>query len=83
MPAPDIEAVWTEEAEEQLLGKRVVGVRYLSAAESLELGWFKRCLLIEFEDGTRLYPSSDDEGNCPGAFLGEDSHGGDFRIPIL
>jgi len=63
------EAYWTEVAAKQLLGKKIVGVRYLSLEESNELGWGTRCVVIQLDDGNLIYPSSDDEGNGPGSWF--------------
>ena len=83
MPRKDVEAHWTKEADTALTGKKVKAVRYLSKAEADQLGWHSRPLVIEFEDGTLLFPSRDDEGNDGGALLGQKPGGGDLTFPVL
>jgi hypothetical protein len=64
------EAYWTEVASKQLLGRKIVKVRYLSLEESEELGWDgTRCVVIQLDDGTLIFPSQDDEGNGPGVLF--------------
>ncbi len=64
-----IEKKWTKVAQKQLLGKKIVRVRYMSKHEASGLGWFNRCVVIELDDGNVIYPSSDDEGNEAGALF--------------
>jgi hypothetical protein len=63
------EAYWTEVASKQLLGKKIIGVRYLKPKETTQLGWDARTVVIQLDDGNLIYPSQDDEGNGPGAWF--------------
>lgn len=60
---------WTEIAREQLLGRKIVRVRYLTPAEAEDLGWFSRPLVIHLDDGNLVFASADDEGNDGGALF--------------
>ena len=60
---------WTREAEAQLLGRRIIKVRYMTDAEMRDLEWGHRALVLILDDGNLIYPASDDEGNGPGAFF--------------
>ena len=60
---------WTTEAKKQLLGKKIVAVRYMTAKEQDELGWMSRAVVVELDDGNLIYPSRDDEGNDAGALF--------------
>lgn len=52
-------------------------VRQMTDAELKHEGWNhyhgKTPTIIVFEDGTKIYPSKDPEGNGPGALFGIDS----------
>ena len=50
-----------------LLGKRIVGVRYLTQEETEASGWYSSPIVIELDDGSSLIPQQDDEGNDGGA----------------
>jgi hypothetical protein len=63
------EITWTEIAREQLLGKKIVGVRYMTKEEADQLGWDNRPIVLLLDDGIAIYPSQDDEGNGPGALF--------------
>lgn len=59
-----------------LLGKTIKRVRYMNDKEAEHMGWTSRPLVIEFTDGTFIWPQCDDEGNDGGAmyYLGQDDH---------
>lgn len=75
------EAYWTEVASKQLLGRKIVAVRYLSLEEATELGWNERPVVIQLDDGNLIYPSQDEEGNGPGALF--TNNNSDSVIPVL
>ncbi|MCP4437092.1 MAG: hypothetical protein GY913_21680 [Proteobacteria bacterium] len=62
---------WTDYAAKHLLGRTIVGVRYLTKAEAEDLGWHRASLVIVLDDNTILFPSSDDEGNSAGVLFGQ------------
>ncbi len=59
-----------------IVGKRVLDVRPLTAAELSDLAWDDSSgtipLVIFFEDGKALIPSMDPEGNGPGHLFIDD-----------
>lgn len=63
-------ARWDREARSLLVGRTIVAARYMTAEECDLLGWHKRCVVIELDDGTKILPSMDDEGNGAGSLLG-------------
>jgi hypothetical protein len=63
------ETYWTGIAQAQLLGRKIVQVRYLSQEEADDLGWTERPVVIHLDDGNIILPSSDDEGNNAGAMF--------------
>ena len=65
----------------QLLGKKIVEVRYLSQEEADDLGWEERCVVIHLDDGNIILPSSDDEGNSAGAMFTNDTK--NPTLPVL
>tara|TARA_R110002020_G_scaffold113252_5_gene260567 strand:+ start:2639 stop:2878 length:240 start_codon:yes stop_codon:yes gene_type:complete len=52
-----------------LIGKQITHVRYMSNKESNDFGFYKRPLIIYFDDDSILIPQSDDEGNDGGAMF--------------
>lgn len=64
------EDTWTTYAENRLLGQHVSMVRYLSKEEAESMGWDTRPLVIQFGDGSIVFPSKDDEGNGAGTMFG-------------
>lgn len=63
---------WLGVASKQLLGKRIVKVRYMSQEEVDELGWNSRPVVIQLDDGNLVWPSRDDEGNDAGSLFTND-----------
>ena len=58
---------WKSAARKALVGRRIVGVDYLTAEETGEMMWSNSAVVLILDDGTALYPMSDDEGNDAGA----------------
>lgn len=79
----DTEKYWTAEANKQLKGKTIKRVRYLTTEEMNDSMWYKRCVVIEFTDGTLAYPVMDDEGNDSGVIYGQTPKGKQFILPSL
>lgn len=65
----DVVARWTRDVAKVLVGRKIVGVRYLTNEEKDELGWHARAVVLELDNGVLVYPSQDDEGNGPGALF--------------
>jgi len=64
-----------------LVGKVVKDVRPMTKAEMESEYWDDRPpTVIVFEDGTKLYPSRDEEGNGPGCLFGENEGGKKFAL---
>ena len=63
-------------------GKTITGCRPMTIDELVEEGWEADdfCMVIELNDGTRIYPSRDMEGNGPGVFFGTTTEGDQFGI---
>ena len=84
MTIKDPTAHWTKEARKHLVGRRITEVRYLSEAESNALGWDGcRAIVLVLDNGALFFPSSDDEGNRPGALFGQDTDSGEVTLPVL
>ena len=60
---------WTKTAEKQLLGRKIVKVRYMSKEEAEDMDWSSRPVVLQLDDGNIIYPSKDDEGNDGGALF--------------
>lgn len=54
-------------AAKHLVGKTITSIDYMSEKECENNGWNKSGVIIGLDDGTYLYPLSDDEGNEVGA----------------
>jgi hypothetical protein len=60
---------WANIASDQLLGRRIVGVRYMTIPEMQQQFWQSRALVIELDDGNLIFPVADSEGNEPGVLF--------------
>ena len=56
------------DVEKHLVGKKIVGIRYLTEAEMKASYWYSRCPVLILDDGTIVLPLSDEEGNEGGVF---------------
>ena len=65
-----------------LLGKTIKRIRPMTEAECQALYWFTPGIVIEFEDGTTLYASQDEEQNGPGVFCGHFPDGAFFGMYV-
>lgn len=77
--------LWEEQAKKVLLGKKIVMVRYMTEEEMQETGFQNVGIVIELNDGTIIWPTSDNEGNNSGAIhfaINSDSQK-DYVIPNL
>ena len=63
---------WTLEAENLLKGLTVTRVRYMSDDEVEHFGWDYKGVVIQFDNGLAIFPSSDDEGNSAGSLFTTD-----------
>lgn len=79
---PDsIENKWTNIANKMLVGRKIVGTRYLTKAEKESLGWHSRPIVLILDDGTLIFPATDDEGNDGGALFTTNKQ--DPVIPLI
>jgi hypothetical protein len=62
-----------------LICRKIVGARNLSLREQNDAGWHFPAVVLILDDGTELWPSSDEEGNSAGCLFGV-MNGHDFRI---
>jgi hypothetical protein len=58
-----------------LVGRTIVAVRKMTTAEAKKEGWDLSWVhgappVIVLDDGQKVYPSQDEEGNGPGALFG-------------
>ena len=65
-----------------LVGRRIVEVRAMSAPELEAEGWppDETVPVLVLDNGTLLFPSRDDEGNGPGALFGATARKQGFRV---
>jgi hypothetical protein len=60
---------WEKIACDQLLGKKIVKVRYLGVNDLKNLGWSDSSVAFQLDDGNWIFASRDDEGNGAGSFF--------------
>ena len=73
---------WTTHAERALLNKRIIKVEYMPAKEAEDYMWDNRPITFMLDDGTRVIPQADDEGNDGGAvWFG--THNEESIMPVL
>jgi hypothetical protein len=63
------EQYWTRTANRLLLNRKIVKVRYMSDEECEAIGFSSKCVVMQLDNGTLIYPSMDDEGNDAGALF--------------
>ena len=78
-----IRKIWDKKAQDFFVGKKIVGVRYLTEKEMTKFfgeedwGSDKVPLAFYFDDDSWAFPTMDDEGNDGGALL---TSTGDFPV---
>ena len=77
----NIEKRWTKIAENILLNRKIVKIRYMSEEETDEMYWHCSPICMQLHSGVWIYPSSDDEGNDGGALFTTDDK--ESCIPVL
>jgi len=83
MSKENIELQWTSYARTRLVGKKVKNVRYVTQEEAESMDWYSRPLVIEFTDGSLIFPSMDDEGNNGGALFGQGKDNVEWTFPVI
>ena len=73
---------WEQKISKQLLGKKIVEVRWMTKKEADENYWNYQPVLLILNDGTALCPMSDDEGNNAGALCHLGTEGEEI-IPVM
>lgn len=81
MTSKTVEMRWTMIAMNQLRGKTIKTVRYMSEEEAKDHMWSFRPLAIFFTDGSFILPMADDEGNDGGALYTSDEK--EPIIPVI
>jgi len=75
MPTKPFAELTTTEREQYfidqsgLVGKTIKSVKYMTQREATQRGWSGRCVVLTLNDGTKVYPQMDDEGNGPGCLI--------------
>lgn len=83
---PSTEQRWTKFAADRLVGRTIKSVSYMTDEERELQGWYQKPLVIELDDGSVLFPISDDEGNGPGSlvfFNNAGDNAGEALIPVI
>lgn len=79
----EIRTKLTKEASDILLGRTIKHVRYMTPEEMEWIGWWKCPVVMILDNGTIIYPSTDDEGNDGGAIHYSTKDGNGSCIPVL
>ena len=58
---------WEESISKQLVGRKIVEVRWMTKEEADESYWDYQPVILILDDGTSIFPMSDDEGNSAGS----------------
>lgn len=74
---------WEKEANDVLLNKTIVEVRYLTDEEMEMMGWYKRPLSFILNDGTICFLSQDDEGNDGGVMFFQNDEHPNGVLPVI
>ncbi len=74
---------WEKYGTKHLKGKTIVDVRYLTDEEMKGMSWYNKCIVLELNDGSLLFPSRDDEGNGAGALFGQSSDNESLKFPVI
>jgi hypothetical protein len=77
----DYKKDWGERCAKHLVGKTIKKVGYLTEKEKESMYWHTTSLVIEFTDGSYIFPMTDDEGNGAGALA--TSFEGLETIPVI
>lgn len=70
-------------ASDNLVGKKVTAVRYMTDEEVEDMGWNSKALVIQLDDSSIIFPSRDDEGNDAGALFGQTKDGEELTFPVI
>jgi hypothetical protein len=71
---------WMNYAEERLVGRTIKSVDWLP--EDKDEPHFKRPIILHLDDGSYIFPTSDDEFNDGGALYGQSGDGDDWVFPV-
>jgi len=63
-----------------LQGRTIETVRPMTSDEQDVEGWSRPATVIVLDDGTKIYPSRDQEGNGPGVIFGISAAGEGFGL---
>lgn len=74
---------WEGQANDVLLNKTIVSVRYLTDEEMEMMGWYKRPVAFTLNDGTVCFLSQDDEGNDGGVLFFQTEKDPNGVLPVL
>ena len=73
---------WNKQAKKDLLGRKIVQVKYVDSEEAKSYMLYKRPISFTLDNGTRLMVQQDDEGNDGGALWYGNKDGEDL-LPVL
>jgi hypothetical protein len=59
-----------KKTDDHVIGHKIVQVRPMTEKEMQEQYWDRPATVIVLDNGTKLYPSRDEEGNDPGCIFG-------------
>ena len=72
MTKKELKKKWSREISEKIIGRKIVGVRYMTDSEVKGNLWHNAAVVLTLDNGTGIYPMSDEEGNNAGAIATTD-----------
>jgi hypothetical protein len=78
-----VRAYWNDQAKNRLLGRKIIGVRYMTEEERESMGWESSPAVLMLDDHSIWFPSRDDEGNGAGSLFGQSANNEDIGLPVI
>ena len=78
-----LKKMWTGTFKKHLVGKKITNIRYMTEKEKVDWMWSHCAIVIELDDGQRLIPWADDEGNDAGSLYVHNSKAHDEILPVI
>ena len=74
---------WIDLAKHYLLNKRIVDIEYLDDETKEDYMWYSKPVVLILDDGSKLIPMQDDEGNDGGAFCYISREKQEHTLPVI
>tara|TARA_R100001480_G_C4651445_1_gene170918 strand:- start:39 stop:293 length:255 start_codon:yes stop_codon:yes gene_type:complete len=78
-----LKKMWTDTFKKHLVGRKITNIRYMTEKEKVDWMWSYCAIVIELDDGQKLIPWTDDEGNDAGSLYVHNSKAHDEILPVI